>query len=110
MPSTNDKIDDNDDEEQPTQQSSWERAVRFGLSVVALPWIVTLRDLGIAQHVRLPHEIYHNLPAGAQDRNASALPEIPTMHVFGSDSSNIEAPLTGGASEGDEDIESGSEC
>lgn len=118
------KKDEEQQGQQQQQKSSWERAVRLGLSMVALPWIVTLRDLGVAEHVRLPHEIYHNLPAGGNHSSAreASVPEIPTMHVFGSDSSSsssdIEAPSsspsptsssTGGSSD-EEEASSASQC
>ena len=65
------------------EMPSSERAVRLGLSLVALPWIALLRDFGV-QRWRLPHEIYYGTAPGGH----GAQPEIPTLHVL----SDIESP------------------
>lgn len=84
------------------EESSLERAVRFGLAVIAVPFVAILRDLGVQQSCRLPHEIYFGLRAGSPlpgtaTSATTALPEIPTMHVVLED--DVESPTNSSASE-----------
>jgi len=73
------------------EQRRWERAVAMGLSIVVMPFIVLIRDLGI-RSCRLPHEIYLGIRAGGEEETNS--PEIPTLHI----TEDIESP-TNSASE-----------
>eukprot|EP00977_Amphora_coffeiformis_P023684 scaffold13933_cov219-Amphora_coffeaeformis.AAC.11 len=72
------------------EQERWERAVAMGLSIVAMPFIGLMRDLGI-RSCRLPHEIYLGIRAGAEEE--THLPEIPTLHVM----EDIESPTNSGS-------------
>ena len=75
------------------EQKRWERAVAMGLSIVAMPFIGLMRDMGL-RSCRMPHEIYLGIRAGGEEEKH--LPEIPTMHI----TEDIESP-TNSACESD---------